>query len=37
MEYNLSDQITEDGMGAEHGTYGGGICIKVFGRETWRK
>jgi hypothetical protein len=33
MEYNLNDQIT-DGMGAEHGTYGGDICIKGFGGET---
>jgi hypothetical protein len=34
MEYNLNDQITEDGMGTEHGTYGGDICIKGFGGET---
>jgi len=37
MEYNLNDQITEDGMGAEHGTFEGDICIKGIGGETWRK
>ena len=34
MEYNLNDQITEDGMGAEHGTFEGDICIKGIGGET---
>jgi hypothetical protein len=37
MEDKLSDQITEDGMGVAHDTYGGEMCIKGFGEKTWRK